>query len=109
MPDIAEEEAAPEAPREPPAADEDNDNDNLYAQPQARLAHRLALNGVAEVPANVQALLAQGLRSIYDDDDEYIELPEAMECAFRAAVDAKATGRQRSTSSATSVAPSTTA
>jgi hypothetical protein len=30
------------------------------------------------------------LRSIYDDDDEYIELPEAMECVFRAAIDAKA-------------------
>jgi hypothetical protein len=82
-----EEEAAPEAPREPPV-DEDNDDD-LYAQPQARLARRLALDGVAELPANVRALLAQGLRSIYNDDDEYIELPEAMERAFRAAVGAK--------------------
>jgi hypothetical protein len=35
-------------------------------------------------------LLAQGLRSIYDDDNEYIELPKAMERAFRAAIDAKA-------------------
>jgi hypothetical protein len=90
MPDVEEEEeAAPEAPLKPPAADEDEDN-NLYAQPQARLAHRLALDGVAEVPTNVRALLAQGLRSIYDDDDEYIELPEAMERAFHAAVDARA-------------------
>jgi hypothetical protein len=48
------------------------------------------MNGVAAVPADVRALLPQGLRSIYDDDDEYIELPEAMERAFRAAVDAKA-------------------
>jgi hypothetical protein len=83
-----EEEAAPEAPREPPV--DDDDDDDLYAQPQARRARRLALDGVAELPANVRALLAQGLRSIYDDDDEYIELPEAMERAFRAAVDAKA-------------------
>jgi hypothetical protein len=91
MPDVEEEEeAAPEAPREPPADDEDEDEDDLYAQPQARLARRLALDGVAEVPADVRALLAQGLRSIYDDDDEYIELPEAMERAFRAAIDAKA-------------------
>jgi hypothetical protein len=90
MPDVEEEEeAAPEAPRKPPAADEDNDN-NLYAQPQARLAHRLALDGVAELPADVRALLAQGLRSIYNDDDEYIELPEAMVRAFHAAVDARA-------------------
>jgi hypothetical protein len=42
------------------------------------------------VPTDVRALLAQGLRSIYDDDDEYIELPEAMERTFRAAVEAKA-------------------
>jgi hypothetical protein len=48
------------------------------------------LDRVAELPADVRALLAQGLRSIYDDDDEYIELPEAMERAFRAAIDAKA-------------------
>jgi hypothetical protein len=44
MPDVEEEEeAAPEAPREPPAADDDNDDDDddLYAQLQARLAHRL--------------------------------------------------------------------
>jgi hypothetical protein len=90
MPDVEEEEeAAPEAPRKPPA-EEDEDNDDLYAQPQARLARRLALDDVAEVPADVRALLAHGLQSIYDDDDEYIELPEAMERAFRAAVDAKA-------------------
>jgi hypothetical protein len=38
----------------------------------------------------VQALLAQGLRSIYNNDNEYIKLPEAMECVFRAAIDAKA-------------------
>jgi hypothetical protein len=92
MPDVEEEEeAAPEAPREPPAAANDNNNNNdLYAQPQARLARRLALDGVAEVPTDVRALLAQGLRSIYDNDDEYIELPEAMECAFRTTVVAKA-------------------
>jgi hypothetical protein len=42
------------------------------------------------VPADVRVLLAQGLCSIYDDDDEYIELPEAIERAFHAAVDAKA-------------------
>jgi transposase InsO family protein len=90
MPDVEEEEeAAPEAPRESPAADEDDDDD-LYALPQVRLAHRLALDGVAELPADIRALLAQGLRSIYDNDNEYIELPEAMEHAFRAAVDAKA-------------------
>jgi hypothetical protein len=82
-----EEEAAPEAPREP-TVDDDDDND-LYAQPQARLARRLALDGVAELPADVRALLAQGLRSMNDDDDEYIELPEAMERALHAAIDAK--------------------
>jgi hypothetical protein len=48
------------------------------------------LDGVTELPADVCALLAQGLRSIYNDDDEYIKLPEAMERAFRAAIDAKA-------------------
>jgi hypothetical protein len=42
------------------------------------------------VPTDVRALLAQGLRSIYEDEDEYTELPEAMERAFRAAIDAKA-------------------
>jgi hypothetical protein len=62
----------------------------MYAQPQARLARHLALDGVAEVPTDVRALLAQGLHSIYNDEDKYIELPEAMERAFRAAVDAKA-------------------
>jgi hypothetical protein len=77
MPDVEEEEAAPEAPRKL-IANEDND-DNLYAQLQARLARRLALDGVAEVPADIRALLAQGLRSIYDDNDKYIELPGAME------------------------------
>jgi transposase InsO family protein len=85
-----EEEAAPETPREPLAADKDNDDDDLYAQPQARLARRLALDRVAELPADVRALLAQGLCSIYDNDDKYIELSEAMEHAFRAAVDTKA-------------------
>jgi hypothetical protein len=38
-----EEEAALEAPRKPPV--DDDDNDDLYAQPQARLARRLALDG----------------------------------------------------------------
>jgi hypothetical protein len=47
--DEEEEEAVPEAPREPPVT-EDDDN-NLYAQPQARLARRLALDGVAEPPS----------------------------------------------------------
>jgi hypothetical protein len=52
MPDVKEEEeAAPEAPCESPA-DEDDDND-LYAQPRARLEHRLALDGAAELPADV--------------------------------------------------------
>jgi hypothetical protein len=89
IPNVKEEkEAAPGASRELPAADDDDDD--LYAQPQTRLARRLALDGVAELPADVSALLAQGLRSIYDDDDEYIELPEAMERAFRAAIDANA-------------------
>jgi hypothetical protein len=75
MPDVEEEaKTAPEAPCEPPAAADDDDDDDLYGQPQARLARRLALDGVAEVPADVRALLAQGLRSIYDDNDEYIEL-----------------------------------
>jgi hypothetical protein len=82
-----EEEAAPEAPHEPPVHEEEDD---LYAQPEARLARRLALVGVAEVPGDTRALLAQGLRSICVDDNEYIELPKAMERAFRAAVDAKA-------------------
>jgi hypothetical protein len=90
MPDVKEEEeAAPEAPREPLDDDDDNDND-LHAQPQARLARRLALDGVAEMPADIRALLAQGLRSIYGNNDEYIELPEAMDRAFCTAVDAKA-------------------
>jgi hypothetical protein len=82
------EEAAPGAPREPPAADDGNDN--LYTQPQARLAHRLALDGAAELPADVRALLAQGLRSIYNNNNKYIELPKAMERAFRAAINTKA-------------------
>jgi hypothetical protein len=52
MPDVEEkEEASPEAPREPPA-NEDNDDD-LYVQPQARLAHCLALDRAAELPADV--------------------------------------------------------
>jgi hypothetical protein len=86
--DEEEEEAAPETPREPPV--DKDDEDDLYAQPQARLARRLALDGVAELPVDVRALLAQGLRSIYGDDIEYFELPEAMERAFHAAIDAKA-------------------
>jgi hypothetical protein len=89
LPDVdKEEEAAPEAPREPPVDNED-DND-LFTQPQARLAHRLALDGVVEPPSDVRTPLAQGLRSIYNDDDKYIKLPEAMERAFRAAIDTKA-------------------
>jgi hypothetical protein len=89
MPDVEEdEEAAPEAPCELPVDYEDDDD--LYAQPQARLAHRPALDGVVELPSNVRALLAKGLHSIFNDDNEYIELPEAMERAFRAAIDTKA-------------------
>jgi hypothetical protein len=54
MPDVGEEEeAAPEAPHKPAAADEDNEDNDLYAQPQVRLARCLALDGVAEVPADV--------------------------------------------------------
>jgi hypothetical protein len=88
LPDVEEDqEAAPEAASEPPV--DDDDDDDLYTQPQARLARRLALDGVVESPSDVRALLAQGLLSIYDDDNEYIELPEAMERAFRAAIDAK--------------------
>jgi hypothetical protein len=64
-----EEEAAPEALREP-SVDEDDDDD-LYAQPQARLARRLALDGVAELPTDVRAFLVQGLRSIYDGTVEH--------------------------------------
>jgi hypothetical protein len=71
----------------PPVDNEDGDD--LYAQPQARLAHLLALDGVVEPPSDVRALLAQGLRSIYDNDNEHIELPEAMERAFCAAIDTK--------------------
>jgi hypothetical protein len=44
MPDIEEEEeeeAAPEAPLEPPV--NEDEKDNLYVQPQARLARRLVL------------------------------------------------------------------
>jgi hypothetical protein len=51
MPNVEEEEeAAPETPREPPVDDDDND---LCAQPQARLARHLAFDGVAELPADV--------------------------------------------------------
>jgi hypothetical protein len=65
MPDIKEEEeAAPETACEP------------HAQLQPRPGCRLALDRVAEQPADVRVLLAQGSRSIYDDN-EYIELPEA--------------------------------
>jgi hypothetical protein len=62
MPDVEEEEeAAPQAPRESPAADEDEgDSDDLYAQPQARLARRLALDRVAELPADAQWNVASG-------------------------------------------------
>jgi hypothetical protein len=67
-----------------------HDDNELYAQPQARLARRLALDGVAKLPADICALLAQGLRLIYNNNEEYIKLPEAMECAFHAAIDAKA-------------------
>jgi hypothetical protein len=67
-----------------------HDDNEFYAQPQARLARQLALDGVAKLPADICALLAQGLRSIYNNNKEYIELPEAMERAFRAAIDAKA-------------------
>jgi hypothetical protein len=43
------------------------------------------------MPADIHTLLVQGSRFIYDDDDdEYIELPQAMERAFCAAIDAKA-------------------
>jgi hypothetical protein len=42
-------------------------------------ARQLALDGVAELPADIRALLAQGLHSIYGDNNEYIELPKAME------------------------------
>jgi hypothetical protein len=41
-------------------------------------------------PSDVRTLLAQGLRSIYNNDNKYIEQPEAMERAFCAAIDAKA-------------------
>jgi hypothetical protein len=81
MPDIEEEqEAVPEAPREPPV--NNDNNNNLYAQPQAQLTCHLALNGAAELPADIHALLAQGLCSIYNNIDRYMELPEAMERAF---------------------------
>jgi hypothetical protein len=88
MADIKEEEAATEAPREPPV--DDDYDDNLYVQPQAQLAHRLALDGVVEPPSDVCVMLVRGLRSIYDDNNKYIELPKAMEHAFHAAIDAKA-------------------
>jgi hypothetical protein len=80
-----EEEAAPEAPHKPPA-NKDNNDGNLYAQPKVRLAHQLALDRGPELCA----LLAQGLRSIYDDDNKYIKLPVVIERALRAAIDAKA-------------------
>jgi hypothetical protein len=78
----------PEVPRKPPA--NENKNNNLYAQPQARLARRLVLDKGAELATEVRMLLAQGLCSIYDDDNEYIELPDAMERAFCAAINTKA-------------------
>jgi hypothetical protein len=88
MPDIKEEEeAATESPHNLPFNDDNND---LYAQPQARLAHHLALDRVAELPSDVQALLVQGVQSIYNDDEEFIKLPEIMECAFCNAIDSKA-------------------
>jgi hypothetical protein len=62
---------------------------DLYAQPQAHLECQLAFDGVAELPADVRTLL-KGLRSIHDDNTEYIELPEAMECVFHAVIDPKA-------------------
>jgi hypothetical protein len=89
MPDIKEEEeAALEAPRKLPA--DGDDDDNLYTQPRLWLARHLALDRVVEPPSEVRMLLAQGLRSIYGDDNEHIKLPKAMEHVFRAAIDAKA-------------------
>jgi hypothetical protein len=59
-------------------------------QPQAWLAHCLALDRVAKPPSDVRTLLAQGLRSIYNNDNKYIKQPEAMEHALHAAIDVKA-------------------
>jgi hypothetical protein len=95
MPNVREEEeAAPEAPQhrfQLPRADSgtnpfyDDDDYGLdpLADPQARLARRLALDGVVPPPANVRALLAQGLCSVYEQD-EFLDLDKAMERAFRA-------------------------
>jgi hypothetical protein len=54
-------------------------------RPAARLALRLAKQGIVPAPVRVRALLAQGLRSVYDPV-EYCELPEVMEHAYQAAL-----------------------
>jgi hypothetical protein len=48
------------------------------------------LDSVIEPPSDVCALLVRGLHSIYDDNNKYIKLPEAMERALHAAIDTKA-------------------
>jgi hypothetical protein len=50
------------------------------------------LDGVVEPPSNICALLAQCLRSIYNNNNnnKYIELLEAMEHTLRATIDLKA-------------------
>jgi transposase InsO family protein len=70
--------------------EEDDDSDELELlqpreHPAARLALRLAKQGVVPAPVRVRALLAQGLRSVYDPV-EYCKLPEVMEHAYQAAL-----------------------
>jgi hypothetical protein len=60
---------------------------DLLRDPEARLARRLEQDGVGAPPANIRALLAHGLRSVYDlpaanDDYELCDFNGALEHAF---------------------------
>jgi hypothetical protein len=48
------------------------------------------LDGVVEPPSDIRALRAQGLHSIHNNNNKYIELPEPMGHAFCAAIDTRA-------------------
>jgi hypothetical protein len=91
VPDVEEEEEAdadaPGPSRIRPPISDRSKNPFLVRDPEACLARRLEQDGVSAPPANIRALLAHGLRSVYDllaTDDEYelCEFNGALEHAF---------------------------
>jgi hypothetical protein len=48
------------------------------------------LDGVVEPPSDIRALCAQGLHSIHNNNNKYIELPKPLGHAFCAAIDTRA-------------------